>query len=193
MPLRQQKGKLKRVLTYHFRRRGAALLLGLLFLLGAAAGTAAFTRLGSEELQLLQTLLQREQQDFWQRFLPEGAQLLLLFFCGFCAVGQPCGAFLLFYRGLGLGLIGTFFAAQGRSAFLHYALQLLPQSLMFLLIQMAASREAMAFSLNFLRQLLGNSPRNLSISPRIYILRFLILLLLTALAAFGGTLLQQLL
>ncbi len=187
----QQKGKLKRIFTYYFHKRGAVLILGMIFVLGAMIGTKAYSFLAAEELELLQKFIEVEEisfvQKFYQSFLPEFIQLVLLFFCGLSALGQPCAVFLIFYRGLGLGLLGTLLTSQGENEFLRYALELLPQSLLFLMIQITASREALAFSLNFFRQLLGNNKRSLSISPRVYIIRFILLLLLTAIAALAGT------
>ncbi len=188
---------LQKRLNYHIRRRGGALLCAFFFILGVFCGTRVWVRLGSKDLQLLQALLEPGElslrNSFLRHFLPEVLQLGLLFFCGFCAIGQPAAAFLLFYRGLGLGLIGTVAAAGGESSFLNYATLQLPPSLLFLLIQMAASREAVAFSMNFLRHLLGSSSRTLTVTPRVYILRFLLLLFLCGIVAIGGTVLTELL
>ncbi len=192
MKLQQhQKGKLKRIITYYFHKRGAVLLLGLVFILGAVIGTKTYSILSDEELNLLKKFIEAKEINFAQSFckslLPELLQLILLFFCGLSALGQPCAVFLLFYRGLGLGLLGTLMASQGKSEFLRYSLELLPQSLMFLMIQITASREAISFSMNFFHQLLGNNKRNMSLSPKIYFIRFLLLLLLAAIVSFAAT------
>ncbi len=193
-----QQGRVRRFLLYHFRKKGGTILLGLLFLAGAFVGTKIYGQCDSETVELLAALmgLQRNttfSEAFQNGFLTEGGLMVLLFFCGFCAIGQPVAAFLLFYRGLGLGIAGTFLAQQGREAFSYYALILLPQTLLFLLLQLAATRESIAFSLNFLRQLFGSAGvKGLSVTPRVYVLRFLFLLLLSGFSAFLGALLMLL-
>jgi len=119
--------------------------------------------------------------------------MFLLFLCGFCAIGQPIALFLLLYRGLGLGIMGTFLAQQGRESFTYYALIILPQTLLLLILQLAATKESIAFSMNFLRQLLGGGGRSLSITARVYLLRFLLLFFLSIAAAFAGAVLSQVL
>ncbi len=184
-----------RVLKYHIRQRGVTVLLGAFFLLGAVLGTRVYAFCGEEELQLLEALLGLQQSStfadaFRHHVLCESALLLLLFFSGFCALGQAVAAFLLLFRGLGLGISGIFLAQQGREAFTVYLFFLLPQTLIFFLVQMAASRETTAFSMNFLRQLLGlSSIKGLSITPRIYILRFVLLFVLNIITAFAVTML----
>ena len=185
-----------RVLKYHIRQKGATLLLGAFFLLGALLGTQVYRFCGEEERQLLEALLSIAPNStfaevFHRQILCEGALLLLLFLSGFCALGQSAAAFLLLFRGLGLGISGVCLAQQGRESFQLYLLILLPQTLIFFLLQLAASKEAAAFSMNFLRQLLGLSGmKGLSITPKIYILRFVLLFLLSFFAAFAVTLLS---
>ena len=190
-----QKGSIRRMAKYHIREKGAPLLLGLLFLLGAALGTQLYPSSSEENVELLSALLDLQQDStllevIQSSLFSEGVCLTLLFFCGFCAIGQPIAAFLLFYRGLGLGMTGAYLAQQGREAFTYYSLILLPQTLLFLLLQIAASREAIAFSLNFLRQLLGGGSRTFSTTARVYILRFVLLLFLMVVAAAAGAFLQ---
>ncbi len=189
-------GKVSRVLKYHVRRRGSTIFLGLLFVLGVLAGTRLYTFCDEETVKLLTALFGLQQDStrmelFHNRFFTEAAQLFLLFFCGFCAIGQPIALFLLFYRGLGLGIMSTFLAQQGRETFSYYALIILPQTLLFLMLQITASKEAVSFSLNFLRQLLGSSGRGLSITTRVYVLRFVLLLALSLAASFLGAILTQ--
>lgn len=172
--------------NYHIREKGGIVALGLIFLLGAAAGSAMLKLCSEDTILLLEKLInlpaeESFSQRFWSGFLTEGIQLLFLFVCGFCAIGQPVVLFLILYRGLGLGITGGFLAQQGREAFIYYALILMPQSLLFLTLQLIASKEALAFGVGLFRQLQGG--RNTSQTPRVYILRFLILLLMTALAA----------
>ena len=184
-----------RVLKYHIRQKGTAMLLGIFFLFGVLFGTQGYSFCGEEEQQLLGLLLDFRNKTFAEAFrgavLGEGMLLLILFFSGFCALGQTAAAFLLFFRGLGLGLSGVYLAQQGRESFALYLLILLPQTLAFFLLQMTASKEAAAFSMNFLRQLLGiSNMKGLSVTPRVYILRFILLLLLCIIIAFASTVLS---
>lgn len=178
--------------NYHIREKGGIVALGLIFLLGAAAGSAMLKLCSEDTILLLEKLIKLPakesfSQRFWSGFLTEGIQLLFLFVCGFCAIGQPVVLFLLLYRGLGLGITGGFLAQQGREAFFYYALILLPQSLLFLTLQLIASKEAIAFGVGLFRQLQGG--RNIAQTPRIYILRYALLLIFMALATFAATLL----
>ncbi len=191
------KGQNRRVMNYHLRRRGGPLLLGLIFLAGAAGGTQLLRYCSRDTLDLLEAFLELRQETtlkelFLNSLSTELLQLLLLFFCGFCAIGQPVSVFLLFYRGLGLGMTGTYLAQQGREAFLYYGIVLLPQTLLLLVIQIIATRESIGFSMSFLRQLFGGN-RSTELPARIYILRFVILLILTTIAAGTGGLLTLLL
>ena len=187
---------MKRILMYHMRQKGSNVLLGGLFLAGAVIGTRMYALCSEDTLELLSALLGLQQEStlaeaFCSGFFSEGALILLLCFCGFCAIGQLVAVFLLLYRGLGLGILGTFLAQQGREAFGYYALILLPRTLLFLILQIAATRESVAFSMSFLRQLLGISAmKGLSATPRVYLLRFGLFLLLAAVFAFAGALLM---
>ena len=183
----------RRLWRYHLRRRGGTLLFGAVFLAGTAAGTRLLGICGEETLQLIATFWELRQETslkelFLNSFSTELIQLFLLFFCGFCAIGQPAAIFLLFYRGLGLGLTGTYLAQQGREAFLYYGLILLPQTLLQLVLQIIATRESIGFSMSFLRQLFGGN-RAAELPARVYILRFGILLILTTIVAGGGAVL----
>lgn len=190
-----KRGFAARVLKYHIRQKGMTVLLGICFLLGALLGTQVYSLCSEDDLQLLEALLGLQQSStfvevFRKHLFCEGSLLLLLFFSGFFALGQAAAAFLLLFRGLGLGISGVFLAQQGRESFAIYLLILLPQTLIFFLLQMAASRESTAFSMNFTRQLFGiNNIKGLSVTPRVYILRFLLLFLLGMIAAFAATLL----
>jgi len=197
--MKQDRGALRRFLRYQARQKGLSLFCGGLFLLGMILGCELYSLCSPETLDLLGLLCPGAVEEaLWQRaqqlFLPLGLELGLLFFCGFCAIGQPVAVLALLYRGLGLGLSATYLAAQGREAFGYYLLVLLPQSLLTLLLEVVAVRESWSFSLSFFRQLWGDhTPRGLSVSPRVYCARFVLLLLLGALLSLGCAALEGLL
>ena len=197
--MKRDRGALRRFLRYQARQKGLNLFCGGIFLLGMILGCEVYSLCGDEALELLGLLEPGLlEAALWQRarqlFLPLGLELGLLCFCGFCAIGQPVALLALLYRGLGLGLSATYLAAQGREAFGYYLLVLLPQSLLTLLLEVVAVRESWSFSLSFFRQLWGNpGPKGLSVSPRVYCVRFGLLFVLGGLLSLGCAALEGLL
>ena len=187
-----RKGYLKRYLLFNLREKGGVLILGGLFLLGTVLGSRLLS-MEQDELYELLTALEsvrtEDTEDFRTMlesgFLAGGTVILLLFFNGFCAVGQPLSAFLLFYRGLGFGLTGAYLLSQGQASFRYYIMALLPEMLFELAIQVAAARESILFSLRFLQQLLPvDNIRSEQATVRMYVARFVFFLLLTAACSF---------
>lgn len=180
------------------QNRGLFLLLTLLFGLAFCFGTWVYPRCSTEQREFLQAVLQLQQESRGVQVAVhclcyEGLQLLILFFCGFCAIGQPLAIFLLGYRGLGFGLCAACFAQQGKGAYLYYLIAVLPETCLFLFLQITAIRESLSFSLFFLRPLFGiNGLRGSTVAPRIYILRFFLLFLLMSLFSVVAMLLHQL-
>lgn len=192
-----QRGYVKRYLLFNLREKGGTLLLGGIFLLGAIIGSQIIN-LGEERVVgILGTLFEGGKQEgvtFLEAFLSllttDSMFLIALFLLGFCAIGQPFMVFLLLYQGLGFGLTGAYLLSQGKIAFVYYALALLPKMLCFLGIQIAATREAILFSLRFLQQICPiASAKGSAQSVQIYIGRFVFFLLLTSAASFLGALL----
>lgn len=187
--------KIRKVILYHFRQKGVVLLLGIAFLLGVFVGTKLLNLCSEENLEILNEFVNLKKENTFFEILKssifsESCMIIFILFCGFCAVGQPLVAFTLFYRGLGLGIIGTFIIQQNENLFIYYALIIVPQTLVFLALQIAASRESIDFSRNFFHQLFSSSTKNLSISTKVYILRFVLILILMVISAFLLTCLQ---
>ena len=173
-----------RVMKYHIQQKGITFFLGIIFVLGAYLGTRGYSLCGEEEQSLLLALLQPQNRTFSEmirsQLMHECSLLLFLFLSGFCALGQTIAACMLLFRGLGLGISGAFLAQNGGESFQQYLTMMLPQTLILFLIQIIASKETISFSMNFLKHLMGNStPRGSHITPRVYIVRYLLLLVLS--------------
>lgn len=190
----QQKGYIKRYLVFQFRDKAIVLLLGLVFIGGTIIGSRVTSSDSSGQIAaLLQSLLGGKgiadwEQDFLASLLSAfgGNALLIagLFLCGFCAVSQPIIIFILLFRGLGFGLLGGYLYGVGqKGAVLYYALVVLPEMMASVIVLVAAAREALSFTKNFLQVLLPTVQsvnRKNEIPVRAYCFRFVLILLLSA-------------
>ena len=194
MSMREKNGTIRK-LNYHARQKGWFLAFALIFMLGVVLGIRVYGYCSADNLQLLESLLQGSRnstfaQLFRRQVFCELSLLLLLFISGFCAVGQVGALLLLLFRGLGLGISAVFLAQQGRAGFINYLLFYLPTTILFLLVQVIASKETVEFSLNFLQQLFdARSTHGFSVTPRVYVIRFILLALLSVITVFAATML----
>ena len=88
-------------------------------------------------------------ETFLASFFSSGAQLLLLFFLGFCAIGTPLLYLYPFVRGLGMGFgYGTLFYQHGWLALGWFCL-LLPNLLISTVVLLQACQQSIDLSLKF--------------------------------------------
>ena len=193
----RDKNRAMRKLSYHARQKGWFLVFTLTFLLGFMLGIRAYGLCSEEDLQLLESiLLSSKGSTFTQlirrQLLCELTLMSFLFISGFCAIGQVGALLLMLLRGLGLGISAIFLVQQGREGFLNYLMFYLPTAILFLFVQVIASKETVEFSMNFLRQLFDvHSSHGYVVSPRVYVIRFILLTLLSIVTVFAATLLTQ--
>ena len=137
---RQRPGYYSRYLTYSLRENAPGLLLGSLLVGGVLFGVLLMGKMGEDTVQNLTTMLngsveqkmnQNFQQVFWRTFLSNVGILLLLFFSGFCAIGQPIQWLVCFLKGLGYGLSACYLLSQyGTEALLYLLVVMLPVGLL---------------------------------------------------------------
>lgn len=185
-----KRGYAKRYVRHEIRKNRLSLALGFVFLLGAAAGCWMAGGQSGQVLQQLQELLSGEQGSFLEvltaSFTANALLLLILCLCGLGAVFQPIALGVLFWKGLGVGVLGVYAYSSGeRSAVVQYLLILLPQALLELLLLLKGAAESLHFSTRFFAQLLPEKAAQAMPVPQGniggYLAKFLILYLL------GGT------
>lgn len=167
--------------------------LMIIFLMGMLYG-AAFSSQGEQgllrALALVRDvdLLQNESSGMLQMFLSSlassGIFLGVLFLSGLCMVGQPVAWLTPFVRGLGIGsYMGYLYLEYGRQGILYSSLLILPSVLLTTMVVVLASREAIRLSnRTFLSFIKESQPAQKKLLIR-YIQKFVILLLLLAVAA----------
>ena len=104
--------------------------------------------------------------------------LAAAFMSGLCAVGQPLGAALLVYRGMGIGAAAAIeYTLHGVSAVPAVLLLILPRAAAELAVLMLAVRELMRSSCSLMRSLLRSSADDdeQSARLRLYCIRFAVL------------------
>ncbi len=157
----RKRGYAGRYLKHELRQNWLSLVLGAVFLLGAAAGCRAAQGGVLERLSSCLSGTGREAgflSGVITDFAANAAVLCVLFLSGFGAVFQPLVLAVLFLKGLGFGVMGVYSYRNGeQSAVLYYLLVLLPEALAALFLLTAAARESLRFSKRFWVQLLPMS------------------------------------
>ncbi|MCL2089536.1 MAG: hypothetical protein FWH14_08640 [Oscillospiraceae bacterium] len=111
--------------------------------------------------------------------------LVLLFFSGFFAIGQPIALATPFFRGLGLGMsMGYLYANFGGRGMLFSLALIFPHALISSITLIFAAKESMRFSLGFLSRISpGNNTAMLPV--RAYVMRFVLMFMFLMAAAFS--------
>lgn len=98
-----------------------------------------------------------------------GLEILLvsiIFICGFCAIAQPIVLFVLFYQGLGYGLMaGYLFITEQKSVILYIILVLAPKMFIGAIILFLASKDSIKYSMNYFSVLTGNYDKKKATFP----------------------------
>lgn len=185
-----QKGYVKRYFVYQIRDKALVLILGGTFLGGVIIGCRVAAGDSGQLSAVLQNLLGLNmttgvEQNFLTymttAFTTNALLVAGLFICGFCAISQPLILFILFFKGLGFGLMGSYLYGLGqKSAIIYYSLVLLPEMLLSITILIVSSKEAFAFTKNFLQILIPTSQKDKTGIPvQAYCFRFLLYIILT--------------
>lgn len=163
------------------------------FFIGVAYGSVLAGSANAETSESLRRmtdafLLQREADTFLSAFLSSllssGLFVLLLFLCGFSAVGQPGSFFLVVFRGIGLGVtMGHFYSDLGIKGILMSMALIVPASIISSYAILLAGRESIKLSNRFFRVLVCDDVMMPAGILKTYTVKFLILTLLILLSA----------
>ncbi len=194
------------IYTY-FKENYIVLILAVIFLGGVLAGSAIVAWLDSATVKNMLTVVNgflgsRKDQEFTTNFISSITNnlilLILLFFCGFCAISSPIIMLVPFFKGLGFGLsAGTMFAYYGIKAAAYIGILILPNTVFSFLIILMGCREALKLSRTFLSVIRPLQRGTQPYSPGRYCAKYMLFLLLlcvgSALEAYLYTLFASLL
>ena len=163
----RKKGYAGRYVRHELGKNKLNLLLGCVFLLGALVGCQLAGQDPETILSQLGSLFSTTGQSAGfldtvvASFAANAVLLLILCLCGLGAVFQPLALGVLFWRGLGLGVLGVYSYSTGeRAAVLYYLLVLLPQALLEVLLLVSAAGEPALFGSLFHPIVAGKGDRN---------------------------------
>ena len=164
-----------------------------LFFIGVAygsilAGGASQETSDSLERITEQFLLQKVGDTFltamFSALMSSGIFLLLLFLCGFSAVGQPFSFFLVVFRGIGLGTsMGYFYLNLGMKGILMSLAFIVPAGIVSSYAVLLAGRESVKLSNRFFKVMIADGFVMPGSVLKTYSVKFLILFLLILLSA----------
>ena len=164
-----------------------------LFFIGVAYGAVLVGGASPETSDSLQRiteqfLLQKEGDGFLpallSALLSSGVFVLLLFLCGFSAVGQPFSFFLVAFRGIGLGTaMGHFYLNLGMKGILMSLALIVPAGIVSSYAILLAGRESVKLSNRFFRVMTSDGFSMPSGILKTYTVKFFILALLILLSA----------
>lgn len=111
--------------------------------------------------------------------------VILQCFLGFCAISQPVEIFILFYRGMTLGIsIAYTYGIYGTKGFVVSLFMILPHALITSVVLVYSAREALRFSNIYVCYLSNNiSERTEEPEIKLYFVRFAVLMIFTFLSA----------
>ena len=130
--------------------------------------------------------------NFINSFRNTGFLIIILFILGFGAVSQPIEAFILFYRGVALGISVSYtYFHYGFKGFLIALLVILPHAVGSSIILILATRESIRSSNMFAGFAFagkGNDKANSQV--RMYFIKFIVLLVLLVISSILDSLLS---
>lgn len=141
---------------------------------------------------------QRDLQTFWQCFISSLEAILpffaVLFLSGLSVLGAICVPFVMFFRGLGLGLIlGYLYGTFGWQGVGYSLLLILPYGFAASVALMFAAREGIRFSFRLTSQMMPSTkPSSMWPSFRLFCIRCLIIFIVLCIASFFDSVLAVL-
>lgn len=169
---RNFRGGVRKVRSVSLRMPGAdlgtALIFGLFFV-GLLAGSLII-RGGNEELIesvrfIFRSFLERREdqafiESFYNAFLSSFVYVLLIFLCGFSAIGQPLSFCVIFSRGLSIGMAMSYvYQNSGIGGFFYNMIAIFPFAALSCAAVVTAGRAASRMSSTILAALLGRSAK----------------------------------
>lgn len=139
----------------HMRQNLPLIFLSVVFIAGSLCGSALYSTLSEETSNTLMLLLSGTQPDsafhfgacLGSVFLSHFLMMLLLFLCGFCAIGQPIVIFLPFVKGLGFGLVAACNAVLLSPYSAFFWLKFLPGAFLGTVLLLLCARTSLDLSL----------------------------------------------
>ncbi|MDR1673876.1 MAG: hypothetical protein LBR54_00270 [Oscillospiraceae bacterium] len=182
--------------TITSNERSMLILLGTV-VLGVLVGTITFMTFDSPGI-FTHTFLNHgffkspHQQDIWtvavNSFFNTALPLIILFLCGFCAVAQPVEFFILFYRGITLGIsMSLTYATYGYKGILIGLTMVVPGAVITTVILLFAAREALRSSNLYTKFALASEIK--TAPTKLYAVKFTVLLGLSVFSAMTDSLL----
>jgi len=180
----------------HYTKRNYTLIgLGLLFLAGVLAGTLILGYADEDSFAIVRQLLtgfveNRRTQPVAGNFKAAASSSLIfigaMFFCGFCAIGQPAEMLAPFFKGLGFGIsAASLYEVYGSGAAGYVGLFLLPGTVITTIALLLCCRESLRLSFSFWRTLRGGQePYSLKLYMARYFVAAVVCLLSALLEAF---------
>lgn len=173
--------------------------LAFVILLGIWIGTVLSKQIETDVLEKVTIMLngfssQRHEQSFFQTFYASFMShigfLAVLFFCGFCAIGQPIIVFALLFKGLGIGFsISSIYLIYGGSALSYVGFLILPITIIGAALILLAGVESYRLCFCFTKVLTSDRTFKRTSMIKRYIVIFIIfIILLTILSLLDSTL-----
>lgn len=159
-------------------------LFGMLFLAGLTIGSVLIKNGASQYLienfsKLTGTVLSNQaEQSFFYAFyyqcFPLLVTLVMLYFCGVCALSQPLILLIPVFRGLGIGAcMGYLYAQYGAKGILYCGFVVFPGAVVGMAAMLFACREAFQYSIYCFSMLQAKSENGKTLSVQKYSARFL--------------------
>ncbi|MEG1993972.1 MAG: hypothetical protein RR048_03610 [Oscillospiraceae bacterium] len=169
-------------LRFNLRNIQYYLVFGVVFILGIYIGKTSLGLVDTSEnttfgllLSPLNTLSQNpNSQSSFVVFVLEFALVSVIFICGFCAIAQPIVLFVIFYQGLGYGLMaGYILVLEQKFVVLYVVLVLAPKMFMGAVILFLSAKDSIKYSMNYVSVLRGSGDKkNMTMSTTGYCMNF---------------------
>lgn len=173
--------------------------LAFVILLGIWIGTVLSKQIETDVLEKVTIMLngfssQRHEQSFFQTFYASFMShigfLAVLFFCGFCAIGQPIIVFTLLFKGLGIGFsISSIYLIYGKNALYYVGFLILPITIIAITLILLAGVESYRLCFCFTKVLTSDrSFKRTSMIKRYLVIFIIFIVLLTLLSLLDSAL-----
>lgn len=176
------------------KKKISILLLFGVILLGTLIGTITFSAMPDNQVFnsdilnngfMKHTTSMSVFEAFLSSFKNTAVFIAMLFLFGLCAVSQPAEVFILFYRGMALGIsISSTYYAYGFKGLPMALLMILPHAVLSSVILILAVRESVKLS-NIFAGFAFSDKKNNEFNPQVklYFIKYVVLLVLLVLSS----------
>ena len=177
----------KRRSEYNISKYIFHIIFGFVFIVGVFFGSQVTSVVSDKTGEFIMSILGLEV-DITSKYVFSNvivgaffSQLLLvgiLFISGLCALGQPFCFFVLFYQGLGFGMVASYCYEIGTSQQISYLIMVVaPRMLMSVLLLIMSAKESVKMSTAIAAVTFGRQREFSPVQVKIYFARYLVLLL----------------